>query len=239
MFANVRNLPTSRRHASSAERPEPDRSLMQPLTIPWLVGTLVVTGGYATVRYNVFGNVAWEQWPLYIVNKALALSGLIFLAFSYLVGKIRFLRVADRAKAVVLAKFFGLGGFSLCAMHAGISLSLAGPVYYPKLYADLRMNLTGELCLLAGIISVWCFVHPVVMTIPHMNEDIGVKRWSRGQRMGYLGLAAAAVHTGVMGFAGWLTPAKWPGHLPPISLIGFIAALIPLGHKLAKEVSNG
>jgi hypothetical protein len=38
----------------------------------------------------------------------------------------------------------------------------------------------------------------------------------------------AARHVLVMGLSGWLQPAGWPGGLPPISLLAFIAALIPV-----------
>jgi hypothetical protein len=36
----------------------------------------------------------------------------------------------------------------------------------------------------------------------------------------------AAGHVLVMGLSGWLQPAGWPGGLPPISLLAFIAELI-------------
>ena len=67
-----------------------------------------------------------------------------------------------------------------------------------------------------------------------MYEAIGADRWYRGQRMGYLALMLVAAHVAVMGFSGWLKPADWPGHLPPISLVAFIAALIPLLIKLRR-----
>ncbi len=49
---------------------------------------------------------------------------------------------------------------------------------------------------------------------------------------GVLLLALAAGHVLVMGLSGWLAPQGWPGFLPPISLVAFIAAVIPLLVKL-------
>jgi hypothetical protein len=37
-----------------------------------------------------------------------------------------------------------------------------------------------------------------------------------------------AVHLVALGFKGWLKPQAWPGWLPSISLLAFVAAVIPL-----------
>jgi hypothetical protein len=54
-------------------------------------------------------------------------------------------------------------------------------------------------------------------------------RWPRAaRRFSWLGLAATAGHVLVMGLSGWLTPANWPGGLPPITLLAFLVAVWPL-----------
>ena len=46
-----------------------------------------------------------------------------------------------------------------------------------------------------------------------------------------------AIHLMALGLKGWLTPEKWPAGLVPISLIAFVAAVIPLlvKRKLTKQ----
>ncbi len=64
----------------------PDR-LWQPTTAKWFV---VVFGGslaYAVIRYHFAGNVAWQHFPLFILNKATSLAAVIFVACSYLTEK--------------------------------------------------------------------------------------------------------------------------------------------------------
>ncbi|MCP5115457.1 MAG: hypothetical protein GY953_31915 [bacterium] len=72
-----------------------------------------------------------------------------------------------------------------------------------------------------------------------MKDSLGVRRWRRSQRMGYLSLACVAAHLGVMGFAGWITPSEWPGSMPPITLLGFLAAITPLVVRLARGDRSG
>ena len=54
--------------------------------------------------------------------------------------------------------------------------------------------------------------------------------------MGYFCLVLVGGHVLVMGISGWLSPSTWSGYLPPISLVGFIVAAIPL---LVKMLGNG
>jgi hypothetical protein len=53
--------------------------------------------------------------------------------------------------------------------------------------------------------------------------------------MGYLGLALVSAHLLAMGGAGWLTPSRWPGHMPPITLLAFLAAVLPLLLRTSKR----
>ncbi|KKO17939.1 MAG: hypothetical protein BROFUL_03390 [Candidatus Brocadia fulgida] len=48
------------------------------------VTTLVflAAAAYATLRYNVFKGVPWSDWSTYVMNKAVALSALAFMALE-------------------------------------------------------------------------------------------------------------------------------------------------------------
>jgi len=207
--------------------------LLQAFTVRWLILLLGVPVSYAVVRYHVFGGVEWSHFPLYIGNKALSLAAVFFIACSYLIGKT--LRVYDDepAKRLILVKFCGLMGFSAASVHAFAALLLFSPSYYPQFFGtDGRLNLTGELSMAFGVLSLWCLAITAITSLPFMYEAVGADRWRRGQRMGYLSLLLAAGHVLVMGLSGWLAPAGWHASLPPISLLAFIAAIIPVLFKL-------
>ena len=129
---------------------------------------------YTVLRYIVFGGVTADQWPLYLANKAISLTGLILLALSYMIGKISILTDTDRGRQLVLIKFCGLFGFSLIAVHAFASLAILTPEHYAKFYdSDSKMKLVGQLSMLTGILALWCFVLPVISSIPNMFQAIG------------------------------------------------------------------
>ena len=68
---------------------EVSERLVQPTTtriFSFVMGSCLI---YAGIRYHVAEGVPLAQAPLYILNKAISLGGLAFLAMSYLVGKVR------------------------------------------------------------------------------------------------------------------------------------------------------
>jgi len=119
---------------------------------------------------------------------------------------------------------------------AGAHLALLLPEVFPEMG---KLNLTGELSLVFGVLSMWCLAVTAITSLPFMYEAVGAERWQRGQRMGYLSLMLTAGHVLVMGFAGWLVPAGWHGGLPPVSLVAFIAASVPLLLELFLTMPTG
>ncbi|MCG8307563.1 MAG: hypothetical protein MI975_09250 [Cytophagales bacterium] len=203
--------------------------------IKWIVGVLLFFTLYATVRYIIFKGVDPVHFPMYITNKILSTSGLFFIALSYSWGKLKGLKPNDKNLENQFVKFLGLAGFSCSAMHVFISMIILSPEYYQKLYEGNMMNLKGELSMLMGVFSIYCFSIPAITTIPFMQEAVGINKWQRGQRIGYLGLFTALLHVLIMGVSGWLRVADWPGYLPPITLIATIIAVFPLYLKFVKR----
>ncbi len=206
----------------------PDR-LLQPTTGKWFA---VVFGGslaYAVVRYHLAGDVAWQHFPLFILNKATSLAAVIFVASSYLIGKIIRWHDHDKALRLVVIKFCGLMGFFLAAVHAFFSLCLLSPAYYGKYFVDDgRLNLQGETAMTVGVLALFFLLAPAVTTLPMMPKAIGGWRWKRNQRLGYVALALVVVHLVVLGVKGWLAPQGWHGGIPPVSLVAVVAAMVPL-----------
>ena len=207
----------------------PSDRLWQPTTAKWFAVVFGASLVYAIIRYHLAGDVAWRHFPLFILNKSTSLAAIVFVACSYLIGKIIRWHDDDKALRLVVIKFCGLTGFFLAAIHACFSVSLLTPAYYGKYFdAGGRLNLQGELALSVGVIALFFLMSPAITTLPMMPKAIGGQRWKRSQRAGYVALALVVVHLVVLGLKGWLAPSGWHGGLPPISLVAVLVALVPL-----------
>ncbi len=210
-------------------------SKISSLKVRWVIGVMLFFLLYATLRYMVFKGVDWSHFPVYIVNKICSIAGLFLIALSYLLTKVDWIKFDGESSKVQFIRFAGLAGFSLSAIHVFLSLVILSPAYFPKFYQGDMMNFKGEFSMLMGVISLYCFTIPAITSLPFMQKAVGMKKWKRGQKMGYYGLLSSLVHVTIMGFSGWIDIADWPGYLPPISLLATIIVLIPLYLKIAKN----
>jgi DMSO/TMAO reductase YedYZ heme-binding membrane subunit len=214
---------------TDTEKTLPPERLWQPTTVKWFA---VVFGSailYSVIRYHIAGDVPWSQFPLFILNKATSLAAVIFVACSYLIGKIIRWHDDNKALRLVVIKFCGLMGFFLACAHAFFSLLLWSPAYFAKYFAvDGKVNLYGELGMTAGVVALFFLLAPAITTLPMMPKAIGGWRWKRSQRAGYTALALVGIHLLALGLKGWLTPGAWPAGLVPISLIAFVVAVLPI-----------
>jgi len=207
----------------------PPHRLWQPTTAKWFFVVFGFSLAYAVIRYHFAGDVLWRHFPLFILNKATSLAAVIFVACSYLIGKIIRWHDDDKALRLVVIKFCGLMGFFLAVGHAFFSLCLLSPAYYGKYFDDGgRLNLQGEIAMTVGVLALFFLLSPAVTTLPMMPKAIGGVRWKRSQRAGYVALSLVLVHLVVLGLKGWLAPKGWHGGLPPISLVAAVAVLVPL-----------
>jgi len=206
-----------------------DQRLWQPTTAKWFVVVFGAALLYAIMRYHLAGDVSWSHFPLFILNKATSLAAVVFVACSYLVGKVIRWHDHDKPLRLVVIKFCGLMGFFLAGVHAFFSVCLLTPAYFAKYFdGSGQLNLQGELGMTLGIVAMFFLMSPAITTLPMMPKALGGKRWKRTQRVGYLALMLIVAHLVVLGVKGWLAPKGWPANLPPISLLAVIAALVPL-----------
>jgi DMSO/TMAO reductase YedYZ heme-binding membrane subunit len=217
-----------------SERDDPPY-LWQAVTAKWLAAIGGFSLVYAVVRYHVAGDVPWENFPLFILNKTLSLAAVLLIASSYLVGRVFKWHDHDPAIRLIVVKFCGLMGFFLAGIHALMSLALLSPAYYAKYFdaATGRLNFVGELGMAVGVLAMFALLAPAITTLPMMPKAIGGKRWKRNQRFGYVALALVAIHLIDLGLGGWLKPGTWQWGIPPISLVAVVAALLPVVVKLA------
>lgn len=189
---------------------------------------------YAVIRYNVINGTPWVELPIFISNKAISLSALVFIALSYALGSLARFRPQIFSNMLGFRKFFGLLGFGLAAVHGLMSLLIFTPAYYPKFFlASGKLNLIGELSMLFGILAFFVFAMVALVSIPAIANSMTPRHWLATQRLGYLSLILVFSHVFVMGFEGWLKPAGWPGGLLPISLIAAIVIAFVLLLKIA------
>jgi len=193
---------------------------------------LVITFVYAIIRYNVIKGIPWQDLPLFISNKAIALAAVVFIALSFVLGPLARVWPGIFTRFQYLRKYFGLLGFSLGAVHAFISLLIFTPAYYPRFFTDAKLNIIGELSMLFGVISFFIFLLVAISDIPSVERSMKYDAWLKIQRTGYLALFFVLLHVFVMGFEGWFKPETWPGGLLPISLIAFIITAITLLSKI-------
>lgn len=211
----------------------PENRLWQPVTMKWMAVVFGLSVVYAVLRYHIAGDVSWSHFPLFILNKATSLAAVMFVACSYLVGRVIRWHNHDPRRKLVVVKFCGLMGFSLALIHAFFSVCLLKPSYFAKFFeADGRLTLACELGMATGVVALWALSIPAITSLPMMPKALGGTRWKRTQRMGYLCLVMVVGHMIFLGLEGWLAPETWPSGMPPISLLAVTAAAIPIVVKV-------
>jgi hypothetical protein len=174
-----------------------------------VAGILLITCSYAVIRYAGFGGVAPIHIPGLLVNKGFCLAACLALAFS--------------ATALFRSRmdqflYWGRAAGQLAFVHVLLALALLSKGNYPKFFAGEQMNLTGEVVLLTGALAAYCFWR---------LEQNGLLSKVRCHLLSLVS-GLTAIHLFVMGYAGWLQPAKWHGGLPPITLLSFLCVTYSL-----------
>ncbi len=185
--------------------------------------------GYAIVRYNVVRDVSLELIPLFINNKAIALTSVIIIGWSFILGPCARLWPSFFEKRLGLRKPLGLIGFGLAATHALMSLILLSPSYYAKFFLEGgKLNLMGESSMLFGVLSFVVFSVVSVSSFPSVEAKLDTLVWKRVQRLGYLAFFFTLLHVVIMGFSGWLKAESFKYGLASISLLSALVIIIVL-----------
>ena len=169
---------------------------------------------YATVRYNVFKGVPWSDWPVYVVNKAVALSSLLLLLAWLLRGR------AGPGESPSSGLLSHARRFALA--HVGLSLAILSPAYFPGFFVEGRLNWASGLSVLTGVMAASGL---------YLRSRPAVPRPAPVRSLGVVGLVTG-IHAMLNGYGSWLAPATWPGYLPPITLVAFAAGAASMGAAL-------
>ena len=173
--------------------------------------TIIISLLYAVIRYNIAGDVPWSQFPIFIVNKATACSGVILLGFAGLNDSVK-----KRHR-------IGLFASACLGLHCLLSLMLLTPANFEGKFfqADNTFTTIGGLALLCGALGVLgqAVLWRRSMTIaPNSGPSLITG-------LGRILLLLAAAHVTLIGFRTWTQWSQWPGYLPPITLLIFIIAI--------------
>ncbi len=176
---------------------------------------------YAVVRYDVFAGVPWSQLPFFIMNKVMAFSGTILLIITFTISPLKNLGVNIPSSWLTARKGMGITGFASIFVHVLINLLIFSPAYYGKFFdANNLLTLNAGLSMLSGVLAfVILWLYNISFFKPDKNIGLNKVLKSKGFLLVFLPLAA--FHMFFMGYEGWLTPSKWQGGIPPISLVTF------------------
>ena len=188
---------------------------------------LALTLAYAIIRYNVFGGVDLVQIPVYITNKAVSWSAVIFLALA---------AWHYQKQQKEASRWWGRASMHCVFLHLLLSLAVFMQPYYPKFFGPERLSLEGELLLLFGVLGTYGYW--------------GLLRYDGRDPRDRLLLKLMAslfvfLHLFFMGYHGWPKFREWHGYLPPISLLSALSVLIAgafylrAGWKARKDQSSG
>lgn len=175
---------------------------------------------YAVVRYHVVRSVPLEQFPLYISNKAFAMSATIIIGLSYVLGPLARFFPRVFVQHLDLRKYLGITGFGVAAIHAIISLLLFDKAYYPRFFMESgKLTLAGESSMLFGVLAFMVFSVICLTSLPSIEEKMHPEQWKYVQRLGYIAYIFVLLHVAIMGYRGWFRPDAWEYGMASITLI--------------------
>ncbi|HIH19984.1 TPA: hypothetical protein HA244_01830 [Candidatus Micrarchaeota archaeon] len=174
------------------------------------------------------------DYNLFILNKAIAGTAVFLIGMSFAIGPLCRFRASFWVPRLHWRKYFGVSGFMAASLHAFLSLVMLTPAYYPSVFAESgKLNSTGEMALLFGILSFLTFAVVSVTSLPEVERNLHPKQWKFIQRVGYGAYFLVALHLLLIKWRGWFDPANWLHGLPPGSLVSFLFLLFVFAIRIA------
>lgn len=184
--------------------------------------TMVLSIGYAVLRYHIVGPVPWTDFPFFILNKGLCLAAFLLLTMNFALGPLNNLGASVPQGWLNARKAMGMSGFLLVMLHALMSFLLFSPAVYSKFFDnDGTLTLAAGLSMLGGV-AAFVVLWGYNMTFQtFLREDKAFVRFITSRKFMLFALLLGAAHLFFMGYDGWLNPTDWHGGLPPVSLVAF------------------
>ncbi len=150
-----------------------------------------------------------------ILFDSIALTGVVLIGLSYLLGPLARLWPGKWETALPLRKHFGLAGLGFVVLHILLALTIFNPNYYPKFFSETgKLSAIGELSILAGGIGFVLFLVVATTSIPSVAERMQGKNWLMAQRIGLMALIISTVHFAILKWRGWFDLSQWYNGIP-------------------------
>ena len=197
------------------------------LSLSIILFVFLISIAYTIVRYHIAGNTPWSQFPLYILNKGLALTGFVLLGINFSLGPLNNLRKGIGEKWLSIRPSLGISSFLFIFTHLFLSLILLNPANYQKFFLENgSFTANGGLSMLAGVIAFLILWIYTISFQTFLREDKVFIKFITSRKVILMAMVFTAAHIFFMGYQGWLAPQNWPGGLPPITLISFVIFII-------------
>ena len=194
---------------------------------------LLISIGYAIVRYHIAGTVPWKDLPFFILNKGISLAAFILLTFNFGFGPLNNLGVRVPVSWLNARRALGMTGFLLVLIHVLMSFMLFNPAVYAKFFAtDGTLTLLAGLSMLGGILAfvvLWAYN---MSFQTHLREDKKFIAFITSRTFLIWAMLLGGIHLAAMGYQGWMEPAGWQSGLPPISLVAISFGIVGYGANL-------
>jgi DMSO/TMAO reductase YedYZ heme-binding membrane subunit len=197
-------------------------STNQNSAVSLITAVMLLSMGYAIVRYHIAGPVPWKDLAFFITNKGICLGAFILITLNFALGPLKTLGVAIPPGWLNARKALGMSGFLFVLIHALMSFMLFAPAIYGKFFEDDgSLTLTAGLAMLAGILAFVVLWGYNLSFQTHLREDKVFIQFITSRRFLLVAMTLGGAHLLFMGYSGWLNPSGWHGGLPPISLVAF------------------
>ena len=171
------------------------------------IAILLACIAYTLLRYVVFGPIATDQIPAFLLNKAVSMASVTLLFGA---------AVSHRRGLPDQTHFYGMAALQAGYVHLILSLAMLSKAYYPTFFTQDTMSMRGQLAIGSGVLGAYGF-WLIRYRLPTKSIKIALQALSS---------LAVAGHLVAMDSIGWSDATNWHGGLPPISLIGFLLAAV-------------
>jgi DMSO/TMAO reductase YedYZ heme-binding membrane subunit len=188
-----------------------------------IAAVMLLSVGYAILRYHIAGPVPWKEFPFFILNKGICLGAFILLTLNFGLGPLNNLGVTVPPGWLNARKAMGMSGFLLVLIHVLMSLVLFNPAIYGKFFEpNGSLTLLAGLSMLAGVLAFVVLWGYNLSFQTHLREDKAFIQFITSRKFLLVAMTLGGAHLFFMGYKGWLNPSGWHGGLPPVSLVAFV-----------------
>lgn len=196
--------------------------------------------GYAYIRYVHFKGMDLLVNANFIINKAFAGAAITSVFTSYMLSTLAKNGNTFAKRHHIYCRFLGLGGFYFMILHVFFAFRVVSPDNLPQFFdVGNELSLKGKFIFLLGITGFSLFLFPAISSIKEVIAKLSPRKWKLLQRIGYIAYGIILVHVSIIGYSNWFSIEKWPGLMPPITLISFCIIFTALFYRLLTYFNTG